>query len=106
RLSDTSPEAQRVRDDIHRAMPLWRKWQLLDDLHRLGRSLHAAGVPFRNPLAMKAEIRDDWIGSRVGLPTSASSASRRTGSTRLISSIGPTRSASPTSWRARVEAVS
>jgi hypothetical protein len=64
--SDTSPEAQRVLDEVYRAMPAWRKWELLDDLYRFGRSLHAAGVASRLPGATPAQIRDDWIATHFG----------------------------------------
>jgi hypothetical protein len=66
RLTDTSPEARRILDEIHRAMPAWRKWDLLSDLYRYGRELHAAGVRLRKPDATPAEIRDDWIATHVG----------------------------------------
>ena len=74
RLSDTSPEAQRVLTEAYRAMPAWRKWELLDELYRFGRSLHAAGLAHRRPGATSAEIRDDWAtthlgGCCVGLPS-------------------------------------
>ena len=73
RLSDTSPEAQRVLNEAYRAMPAWRKWELLDELYRFGRSLHAAGLADRRPGVTPAEIRDDWAtthlgGCCVGLP--------------------------------------
>ena len=65
-LSDTSPEVQQVLDEVYRAMPAWRKWELLDDLYRFGRELHAAGVRQRNPGATAAEIVEDWIAQHVG----------------------------------------
>lgn len=66
RLCDTSPEAQRILDEIQRAMPAWRKWELLSDLYRFGRDLHAAGVRHRNPDASPVEIREDWIATHIG----------------------------------------
>lgn len=65
-LSDTSPEAQRVFDQVHRALPAWRKWEILDDLHHFGRELHAAGVLSREPGATPDRIRDDWVARHYG----------------------------------------
>jgi hypothetical protein len=65
-LSDTSPEADRILAGAYRAMSTARKWHLLGDLYRMGRSLHAAGVRLRVPEATSAEIRDDWITAQVG----------------------------------------
>jgi hypothetical protein len=65
-LSDTSREAQRVLDDVYRAMPTSRKWDLLSDLYKLGRTLHAVGVQCRHPDATEGEIREEWIRSQLG----------------------------------------
>lgn len=65
-LTDTTPEAQKVLDGVYRAMPAWRKWELLQDLFRFGRQLHAAGVSSRRPGLTPSEIRDDWIAGHVG----------------------------------------
>jgi hypothetical protein len=56
-----------VLTEVHRGMPPWRKWELLDDFYRFGRSLHAAGFLSRRPGASDAEIRDDWAAIHLGL---------------------------------------
>jgi hypothetical protein len=66
RLTDTSPEAQRVFDEVHRTMPAWKKWTLLDELYRFGRSLHAVGLAQRRPGITEAEIRADWATTHLG----------------------------------------
>lgn len=63
RLGDTTEEAQRVVDQVYRSMPAWRKYELLGDLYRFGRELHAAGVLRRYPDASPAQIRRDWISA-------------------------------------------
>jgi hypothetical protein len=60
RLSDTSPEAQRVLSAAYRAMDSGRKLRLIEQQLRLARSLHEAGVRHRNPDATRSEIRDSW----------------------------------------------
>jgi hypothetical protein len=70
-LSDTSPEAQRVFEEAQRALPLWRKWEVLGDLYRLGRRLHAAGVLSRSPDATPAQVRDDWMARNLGAALAA-----------------------------------
>jgi hypothetical protein len=65
-LSDTSPEAERVLAGAYRAMSPTRKWLLLGDLYRMGRSLHASGLRLREPGATPSEIRDNWLTLQVG----------------------------------------
>ena len=65
-LSDTSPEAERVLAEAYRAMSPARKWALMGDLYRYGRTLHATGVRLRRPDASPAEIRHDWIAMHLG----------------------------------------
>jgi hypothetical protein len=55
-----------VLDEVFRAMPPWRKWELVDNLHRFGRELHAAGVLSRDPDATPEQIRDDWVARNYG----------------------------------------
>jgi hypothetical protein len=66
RLSDTSPEAERVLIDIYRRMPFARKWQIIRDTFRTARVLHAAGVRLRNPAATDSDIREEWLRKRLG----------------------------------------
>ncbi len=51
-LSDTSPEAQAVVDDIYRRMPVERKWELLCQAQRRGRLLAESGQQLRTPGSM------------------------------------------------------
>jgi hypothetical protein len=84
--SDTSPEAHRVLSEVYRRLHPSRKWEILHDVIRLGRDLHAAGVTDRNPDASWAEIRDDWVARNYGpIPESsrASKGSTMSGPTEL-----------------------
>jgi hypothetical protein len=56
-FSDTSPEAERVQIELLRAMPEWRKFQLLDDLIVTSRELALAGLRERYPDASPEELR-------------------------------------------------
>lgn len=66
RLSDTSPEAQRVLTRVYRAMPPEQKLRLQAADYRLARTLHEAGVLHRDPGASRAEIRDSWNSLTLG----------------------------------------
>jgi hypothetical protein len=58
-----------VLDEVYRAMPPWRKWELIDDVYRFGRSLHAAGVLSRLPGATPSQILDEWFATHLrGIP--------------------------------------
>ena len=48
-FADTSPEAEETLLAIYRAMPPWRKLQLVDDAIRTGRELALAGLRLRHP---------------------------------------------------------
>lgn len=66
RLSDTSPEAEKVLIEVYRRMPLGQKWLQLGEMYRDARFLHAAGVRLRNPAATPAEIQADWMKVNLG----------------------------------------
>ncbi|QDV32396.1 hypothetical protein [Tautonia plasticadhaerens] len=66
RLTDTTPEADRVLAEVYRRMPGRRKVQLLCGMLRQGRSLHAAGLRQRRPGVTPCQIRDDWIEVHYG----------------------------------------
>jgi len=68
RLTDTSPEAERVLIDVYRRMPFERKWRLLGDLLRTARILHAAGMRHRNPAVTDEEIHAAWLAQTLGAP--------------------------------------
>ena len=55
-VSDTSPEMERVQMEIYRAMPPWRKWQLVEDLIMMTRELALAGLRQRFPDASPQEL--------------------------------------------------
>ena len=67
-LTDTRPEAARVLDEIHRAMPPGKKWLLAGEAYRAGRLLHAAGVRLRNLEATPRQVLEDWIHRVLGFP--------------------------------------
>jgi hypothetical protein len=71
RLSDTSPEAERVLIEAYRRMPLARKWQLVEETYQLGRMLHAAGARLRNPSATPRDILADWLAVNLGVRLAA-----------------------------------
>ena len=57
KISDTTPEAERVRIQILRSMPDWRKFKLLNDLIMTSRELALAGLRERFPDADEKELR-------------------------------------------------
>jgi hypothetical protein len=65
RLSDTSPEAERVLLDAYRKMPFDRKWRQMGAIYRTARLLHAAGVRSRAPDATREEIRQSWMAATL-----------------------------------------
>lgn len=54
---DTDPAAEAVQLAIYRAMPAWRKLQLIDDAIRTSRSVALAGLRQRHPQASAAELQ-------------------------------------------------
>jgi hypothetical protein len=66
KLSDTSPDAQRILIESYRRMPAARKWKLLGDAYRFARVLHAAGVRARTPGVTDEEVRLDWALRALG----------------------------------------
>jgi len=57
KISDTSPEAERVQIQILRAMPSWRKFKLVNDMIVTSRKLALAGLRARFPGASEQELR-------------------------------------------------
>ena len=64
--SDTSPEAQRVQDDIYRRMSPARKYQLIFQTYEMGRQLALAGLRMRYPDATEEEIWHLWARQHLG----------------------------------------
>lgn len=57
RFSDTDPQIEKVQIEIKRAMPDWRKFQLINDMIITGRKLALAGLRARFPNAGENELR-------------------------------------------------
>jgi hypothetical protein len=66
KLSDTSPEAERVLIEAYRNMPFERKWRQMGAIYRTAKALHAAGFRQRNPSASDEDIRQDWMRQALG----------------------------------------
>ena len=60
-MTDTSPAAQAVLDAIYRDMSPARKWRMFDEMFRLARNMHAAGVRMDRPDATDSEIHEAWL---------------------------------------------
>ncbi len=67
RLSDTSPEAERVLTEVYRQMSPGQKWLRLGAMYQEARALHAAGVRLRDPAATPRDVVDDWIRMHFGV---------------------------------------
>jgi len=57
KISDTSPEMERVHLQVLRTMPSWKKFRLINDLIVTGRNLALAGLRQRFPDASPEELR-------------------------------------------------
>jgi hypothetical protein len=66
RISDTSPEAERVQIQILRAMPSWRKFRLVNDMIVTSRKLVLAGLRDRFPGASEQELRRRLATVQIG----------------------------------------
>lgn len=66
RLSDTTPEADRVLAEAYRRMPVERKWRIVSGLIQQGRVFHETGLRRRWPELSAGEVRDDWIEVHYG----------------------------------------
>ena len=60
RLTDTTPEAERVLTAVYRRMSPERRWQLMVEMVGQGRMLHAVGLRHRRPGVTPSDILDDW----------------------------------------------
>jgi hypothetical protein len=70
RLSDTTPEADRVLTAAYRRMSPGQKWLQLGRTYQDARALHAAGVRLRNPAAGPQEIHEAWLRINLGFTLS------------------------------------
>jgi hypothetical protein len=66
RVTDTSPEADRVWTAVYRALSPGRKWAILGEAFRTGKLLHAAGCRLRRPEMSAANIHRDWLLLQYG----------------------------------------
>jgi hypothetical protein len=57
KISDTSPEAERIQVQILRVMPSWRKFRLINDMIVTSRKLALAGLRERFPGASEGDLR-------------------------------------------------
>ena len=64
--SDTNPEAELVQIRIWRAMPAWRKLELVAQMNATVRSLSLTGLAQRYPKASAAELTRRLAGLRLG----------------------------------------
>ena len=66
RLSDTSPEAERVLVEVFRRMSPADKWLRVGELFTEANCLHAVGERLRNPQATDLEIHESWLRKVLG----------------------------------------
>jgi hypothetical protein len=66
RLSDTSPEAERVLVDVYRRMPAGRKWLQLGQMFHDARYMHALGLRHQNPRATARQVQESWLEINLG----------------------------------------
>jgi hypothetical protein len=57
KISDTTPEAERVQIQILRSMPSWQRFKLINDMIVTSRKLALAGLRERFPNASEQELR-------------------------------------------------
>src|SRR3989442_1745477 len=66
RLTDTSPEAERVLLEVYRKMPVGQKWLQLGEMYQDARLLHAVGMRLREPGATRKDIHKAWMIVNLG----------------------------------------
>src|SRR5437660_1215391 len=66
KLTDTSPEAEKVLREAQRRMPFARRWRQMGEMYRQGRILHAMGYRDRHSGATAEEIASDWREHTLG----------------------------------------
>jgi hypothetical protein len=65
-LNDTSPAVERFRGERLRAMPAWRKLELVGQMNLTVTTLALAGLRRRHPRASPAELRRRLADLRLG----------------------------------------
>ena len=66
RLSDTSPEAEKVLRAALREMPFARKWRQMGAVYQPARALHAAHIHQQHPDATAEDIQAAWTTATLG----------------------------------------
>ncbi|OHB63407.1 MAG: hypothetical protein A2Y76_13960 [Planctomycetes bacterium RBG_13_60_9] len=66
KMTDTTPEAQRVQYDIYRRMSPARKFRLICDAYEMGKQLARAGLRMRHPDATEEELWRLWARQHLG----------------------------------------
>jgi hypothetical protein len=66
-LNDTSPEAQRVLNELYAVMPAAKKMQIVVGLQQTAQKLSSSGFDFRHPGATAEQFAGHW--RKVTLPT-------------------------------------
>lgn len=66
RLSDTSPDVERLRAELYRQMPAAQKMRQVADGAVVARRMHDAGYRRANPAATDAEVNRAWVLRTVG----------------------------------------
>jgi hypothetical protein len=67
KLSDTSPEAERLLTQVYQRQTPAQKWLRLDTMYRDARLLHAAGVRLRDPSATPRDVIANWLVVNLAL---------------------------------------
>ena len=65
-INDTSAAAERALIESYRRMSMVEKWYQMGEIFRTAKSLHAAGVRFRNPDASDEDIHRAWLLQMLG----------------------------------------
>jgi len=65
-INDTTADAERVLIESYRRMSTVEKWYQMGQIFRTAKSLHAAGVRFRNPDASDEEVHEAWLLQMLG----------------------------------------
>ena len=69
RLSDTSPDAERVQIELMRRAPAWRKLELVGQMNETVRLLALSGLrqcyPQATPEELRRRLADLWLGAEL-----------------------------------------
>jgi hypothetical protein len=71
KLTDTSPEAERVLVAAYRNQSAGQKWLRIGDMYDSARALHAAGVRLRDSEASSRQILTEWLRTNLSFDRSS-----------------------------------